>query len=270
MKQFIDIILHALTSVFTQIIDFFPRFIGGIVLLIVGWLIAKSVSKLIGKLLGQEAIKKTLDKLSDGLDLSQMGIQLDKMICNVVYYIILLIFLLSATDAMGLSMLSQEISHLIQYMPQLLTAIMVALIGLYFAGIVRNVVGASAKSMGIRPWRLLGSLAYYLLAITVIVSALSQAGIQTQLITANVSIIVAGMVGAFALSYGFASRNILAGFLSSYYSKHHYKEGQILEIDGKKGMIVAIDNVSITLDMEDRQVIIPIHKVLSENVTIYK
>ena len=79
-----------------------------------------------------------------------------------------------------------------------------------------------------------------------------------------------GMVAAFAISYGFASRNILAGFLSSYYSKRHYKEGQVLEIDGKKGTIVSLDNVSITLDMEDRQVIIPVHKVLSENVTIYK
>lgn len=268
--KFVDIIFNALSNVATQIMSFFPRLIGGLILIIVGWLIAKSVSKLIGKLLAQDAIKAPLDKLSNGLELPQMGVQLDKMICNLIYYIILLIFLLSATDAMGLSMLSQEISHLIQYMPQLITAIVVALIGLYFAGIVRSVVGASAKSMGMRPWRLLGSLAYYLLAITVIVSALSQAGIQTELITANVSIIIAGMVGAFALSYGFASRNILAGFLSSYYSKHHYKEGQVLEIDGKKGTIIAIDNVSITLDMEDRQVIVPIHKVLSENVTIYK
>ncbi len=270
MGNFLDIIITSLTNVVTQIFDFFPRLIGGLILFLIGWLIAKSVSKLIAKLLAQDTIKSVLTKLADSLELSQMGIQLDVAISKVIYYIIILIFLLSATDAMGLAMLSQQISALIQYMPQLLTAIVVALIGLYFAGMVRDLVGASAKSMGMRPWRLLGSLAYYLLAITVIVSALGQAGIQTELITANVSILIAGIVGAFALSYGFASRNILAGFLSSYYSKHHYKEGQVLEIDGKKGTIVAIDNVSITLDMEDRQVIVPIHKVLSENVTIYK
>jgi hypothetical protein len=109
---------------------------------------------------------------------------------------------------------------------------------------------------------------FFLLFITIIL-ALGQAGINTALLESSFNIIVGGMVLAFSIGYGFASKEILLNIISSFYSKNKFMEDQVIEIQGTKGKILSIDNTSITLETESGQTIFPLKVLQSEKVTLY-
>lgn len=100
-------------------------------------------------------------------------------------------------------------------------------------------------------------------------SALGQAKINTEFIQSNLTVIIGGGVLAFSFGYGFASRDMMANFIASFYSKSKVKIGDRIRIEEVEGEVVGIDNTSITVKGNDRQIIIPLSKLTSENVEIF-
>lgn len=270
MNKFTEIIWSSLSSIITQISSFLPNFIAGLIILLIGWILAKSVANIIHKILERPIIKGKIESLIEAIGGVSWGISFTKVIAGIVYWFIFLIFLLSATEAMKLSMLSQEISRLIQYLPQLISALIVLVIGLYIAAGVRDIVSNTAKSLGVKLWRVLGGAAFYFLAIMMTITALNQAGIDTLIITSNLTVIVGSFALAFSIAYGLAARNLLAGILTSFHSKDYFHVGQVIEVDNFKGAIIAMDTVTVTLDTGESKIIIPIQRLLADKVVILK
>lgn len=72
------------------------------------------------------------------------------------------------------------------------------------------------------------------------------------------------------MGYGFASRDLLANILSSFYTKNKYKEGQTVQIDHVKGEIIKIDALSLTLRTGDTTTVIPIQLLQTKNVEVFQ
>jgi small-conductance mechanosensitive channel len=109
---------------------------------------------------------------------------------------------------------------------------------------------------------------YYVLFIFVVITALNQAGVDTGIITSNVTLILGSILLAFAISYGFASRNLVGNLLSSYYGKGKYQEGQTIRVGDVQGEIVKIDSISITLKTADSKVVLPSKMLVEGQVEI--
>jgi small-conductance mechanosensitive channel len=84
------------------------------------------------------------------------------------------------------------------------------------------------------------------------------------------NLLIGGIILAFAVGYGFASKDILANILSSFYNKNRYEEGQIIQIDEVKGQIVSLDSTSITLQTGDTKTVFPLQTLQSKKVEIFK
>ncbi len=97
---------------------------------------------------------------------------------------------------------------------------------------------------------------------------MAQAKIDTSFVKTNLSIILGGGVAAFALGYGLASRDVMANFLGSMYSRKRFRTGDVIKIGETVGRIVALDNTSVVLNAPDRQIIIPLSKLMRESVEI--
>lgn len=95
-------------------------------------------------------------------------------------------------------------------------------------------------------------------------------GINTSLLESSFNLLVGGIVLAFAIGYGFASKEILLNIISSFYSKNHYKERQIIEIDVIKGEIIAMDYTTITLKTGDSKTIFPLQVMQSKTVIFFE
>jgi len=181
----------------------------------------------------------------------------------------MLLVLMTTSDVLGWSAISDELSKLIGYLPTLFSAIVLFLVGAFIAGFIRDLIRSSTTSLGINGGRMISQIVFYLLFVIITLTALKQAGIDTTIITSNLLIIMAAILGTAAISYGFASRDILANILAGFFGKRMYQIGQEIEIDNTRGVITAISSIAITLKTEEGQIVIPSHDFIKKKVKIY-
>lgn len=99
---------------------------------------------------------------------------------------------------------------------------------------------------------------------------MNQAGIDTEIITKNLTIIIGAFVAAVALEFGLGSREVIADLLKGYYTRKNFEIGQLIEFDGILGTILSIDNITMTIETSDGIIIVPIRDVVNNRVSIKK
>lgn len=260
-----------LGSVLNEFASSLPNIVGAILVLLIGWLIAKFASKLIKKGL----IAANVDKLGDhfnNMDIVEsmsVKVVLSSIISAIAYYILILLSLAAATDVLGMPVISNLVSDFINYIPKLLSALLFFGVGLLLADFIRNIVQTACESLGVPSAKIIAGFIFYFLLITVSISAIDQAGVDTDFIKSNLTIVLAGGVLAFGVGYGFASRHVLANFLASFYSKDKLNIGDKIKIEGNEGEIIAIDGNSVTLQLNNKRIIIPMSRFSEKEVEIY-
>ncbi|MDP4827595.1 MAG: mechanosensitive ion channel, partial [Flavobacteriales bacterium] len=250
--------------------NFVPVIISAIVVLLVGWIISKIIFKfvhraLLGMKFDQMTEKIQLDKL---LNKIKPELSASLILAKVFYWLLMLLFITSAANVLGWEMLTDGISAFMAYLPTLGISLIIFIIGVYIADLVKNMVYTAADSIGVSGAKAIANIVYYLLFIFIAITALNQAGINTEIITSNLTIILASILLAFALSYGIASRHLVTNMLSSFYSKGKFKEGQLIRVGDVEGIIESIDSISVTIATKGGKVVMPSKILIEESVTI--
>ncbi len=249
-----------------------PNIAGALAVILVGWVVARLVSKGIKRLLQKSNIDRLAAKLND-IDLfskANFRIVPSTILSKLLYFLIMFIVVIVATDVLGMQVVSDLMTNLLNYVPHLLSAFLVFIVGVMVADFIKNIVLTTCVSLAIPAASLIANIVFYFLFLNVTMIALTQAKINTDFIQDNLSIILGGIVLAFAIGYGFASRSIVANFLSSFYNKEKIKPGDVIRIDGIKGRVMEVDNTSIILQSEGRKVVIPLSKLDSETFEIFE
>lgn len=262
-------------GVFNDLIQRFsaaiPKIALALIILLIGRLIAVTARKVIKKVLSGIGIDRMGEQLND-IDIVQrsgMRIEISGVVAQMVYYVLMLGFIIFATDMLGIPAITDMVRDLINYLPALFSAFVLFLLGLFLADIVRNIALTALQSMGISSAKMIATGIFYFLFITVAVSALSQAKIATGFIASNLTVIIGAGALAFAFGYGFASRDLVANYLAGYYNKNKVRVGDDVRIIGVRGKVVMIDATSMILQTPERAIIIPLHKLTTEKVEVF-
>ncbi len=262
-------ILEQLLAGFIAVV---PNLLGAFAVLIIGLIVSKMSRRLVRKMLKSIGADQLAERLNEIELLSNNNIRLipSKLLSTVVYYFLLFIFVVAATDILNMEVISVLVGDILNYVPVVISALAVLVIGLFISDFLKNIVKTACDSLAIPAAGLISNIVFYFLFLNVVMIALAQAKIDTGFIQDNLSIILAGIVFAFAIGYGFASRNIVANFLASFYNKGKVSLGDHVEIDGVAGKVIAMDSSTITLDAKDRRVIIPLSKLTDKSIAILK
>lgn len=266
-----EILINTFNTLISQFVSFVPRLIGCIIILLVGYLVAKLVSTLIKKVLRRVGFDKIGDKLNDISIVKQLKteIKLSEIVAKVLYYFILLVFLTAATETLGVDAITSMVLSIVNFIPQLIAAAIMLQIGIMLADAIKGAIVAVCKSFNISSAKLIGNVVFFFFLIITFISSLGQIGINTNLLESTFILIIGGVIGAFALGYGIASRDVLSNMIASMYSRNKYKEGQIVKLDDAKGTITKIDNVSVTIQCQDATIVIPMQLFQSKKVEIF-
>jgi len=260
LQTFLDTLMRALPSIF-----------GAILLLLIGWLLAKLLAFLGYKLLQTIKFDELTKRPPFTEYLQKANISRPSlMIRKLIYWVVLLLFFITAAETMGWKTISNEISSLINYLPRLFSALVVFIIGLYIVSFIRDFIKGATASLGIGAGKFISALVFYLLLAVISLTAAKQAGVDTDIITSNLSLILGSVMLAFAISYGFASRDILSNILASFFSRQMFSEGQIIELEGVSGKIIEISSVFIKIANQDGEIVIPTQRLLRQKVKILK
>lgn len=248
-----------------------PKITAALLVVLIGLLIARSLRVLLRRVLAGVGIDRFAERLND-IDLVQrsgMQIRLSVLIAQTLYYMIMLVVTVAATDVLGIQAITDLVRDLLNYLPALFTAGVVFLLGLFLADMVKNVVHTACRSLGIPSAGLISSAVFYFLFITVVVSALAQAKINTEFIASNLTVIIGAGALAFAFGYGLAARDLVANYLAGHYNRNKVRVGDDVRVAGVRGKVVLIDATSLVLQTTDRAIIVPLSKLTTEKIEIF-
>ena len=249
-----------------------PGIIGALLIFLIGWLIAKllaSVVKQLLKILKVDALADRI-KATEMLEKANIDKKPSELISKFVYWILMLLVVITAADTVGWTAVTQEISKLIDWLPSLLAAIVFFIVGMYLAGFVRDILQGATASLGIATGKLVSLFVYYLLAVVVTITALDQAGLDTSVLQSNLLLIIGSILLAAAISYGWASRNILGNLISTTFGKRTIKPGDHITFNGQRGKVVEITSINVIMQMDDQsKLVIPSSMLINEPYTIH-
>lgn len=264
-------ILDALQNQGYAMLEVIPALIKAGAIMLVGWLLAKLLATLFKRLLSVIGADKLAEKLMqvDFFRESKINIVPSKLISGIIYYFIVIVFAMAAVEAMGLRMLSQLLQDFIAYIPNGITAFAILLVGIFVADAIKKLIATTCKTLGITSGNLIANVIFYFILLNIILISLRQAKLQTEFMEENISIILAGVAGAFAIGYGFASRDIMSSLLASFYSRGRLKVGDEVTVSGMRGEVVTINNNDLILRAEDSEFVVPFSLVTKDGVEVH-
>lgn len=216
----VDSISKPLTSYWDQFVSYLPQLVGALVILLVGLIVASVIAGVVKKLLSLAEENKDVQKFLARWDIR---LRLSGFVGKFAWWVIFLVFLSAAVDVLDIAVLSATISTFVGYLPQLFAAAVVASIALLGARIVRSLVVSALEGVNFDQSRVVGMVVYVALLVFGMTLAAAQLGVDTGLLTANITVIVGGIVLALALAFGLGGRDVAARIVEKAYTNAETK-----------------------------------------------
>ena len=176
---FKDIAMESLSSMWLEVSAIFPNLIGTFFVLLIGFFITKLIVKIIKKVLKLAKVSKLDEKINEIEIVEGKSLNFDtvKVVSGFVKWLMYIMLIIMASDIMGLKIISEQIAELLAYIPKLLTALIVFMIGLLFANFVKNGLKSLFESMDLSGGKMISQVVFFLLLTFISITALNQAGI---------------------------------------------------------------------------------------------
>jgi hypothetical protein len=221
MEQQVNLVVESVRSFLVELGQFLPKLLGAVVVLVAGWLIARFALFVIVK--GLRAVSFNALTGRAGLDdfLKKGGIRKDTVdvLGILVYWLVVLATLLVTFNLLGLTVVSELFSRVTQFIPNVIVAVLILAIGLYFARFVAEAVTTYGRNVGLQDAELIGRLSRYAIAVFVVVVALGQMNIADRILYPAFLILFGGIVLAGALAFGLGGQKWAAGQLDRLMAK---------------------------------------------------
>ena len=197
-----DIVRGSLMTLWTGVAGFVPRLIAALVVFFVGWAIAVLLGKLAYHVVKILHIDNALTKVGFRRAWERSGFNLNtpKLFYELVKWFFVVVFLMAATNILGLVQVTEFLRTVVYYIPNVIIAAIILLIGILVAKFLEGVVRGSVKAAGLMSANFLGALTKWAVFIFTLLIALSQLKVADDII----KIVVTGLIAATALALGLA------------------------------------------------------------------
>lgn len=191
-------ITSAFTNALGRIVSFIPQLIAGLIILIIGIVVAALLRTLTRR--GLDALNLDRWFAVAGIERDEHKHMWSEILSQLVYWTVFLAFLVPAVESWGVPRITNVLNQLLDYIPNVFAAVIIGFIGLVLANLVSNVIQDAASGYAKRTANLLSSIARYALMIFTVFIVLNQLGVASNLI----QILFTGIVITVALGTGLA------------------------------------------------------------------
>jgi hypothetical protein len=204
-----DAIRVSLANAFSLLLGAIPRIIGFLVILLIGWFIASLIARGVAALLHAIRFNELARRAGFADFVQKMGVRTDSsgVIAAVVKWFFRLIALVVAFDALGLPAVSDVLRQLLLWLPNLVVALVVLVVGGVAARALGNLVRGATAGAGFRNPDILATVAQVAVMAFAIVVAVNQLGIATVLINTLLIGVVSALAIAAGLAFGLGGRD---------------------------------------------------------------
>jgi hypothetical protein len=264
-------VIEPLSAMLSKLIAYIPNLIGAIIVLLIGFLIAKVIeiiAKKISKKLGVNKLSKQAG-MDEKLQESNIAKDFPEIFGKILFWFVMFMFFMSASDTLGLDVVSRTLRTIMLYIPNILASILILLFGLFIANITKKSI--KKKNAAIPSMTMAANLIYMIITVVTISLAINQLEIETELLNQVVSIVLISMGVALALSLGLGTRDVASDIISGAYVKEIYSVGDVIEFNNQKGTITQIGNIKTIVQLKDdnstKEISIPNSEMIKQTIT---
>jgi small-conductance mechanosensitive channel len=254
-----QVVIDALIKIFTDIVNFIPNLVNGLIILLVGYLIARLVRWIFGASLRRLHFDPLVERTGITGSLRGLGVKtpLSQLVAQTVYALLLLSFFITATRLMGLEAVARLLEQLLNFLPNIIAALIIFLLGGIAAQFVGNLVTAAAAGAGLSAPGRLGRLVQYLISVFVVVLALGELGVDTAILVTTLTILIAAFGLAIGLALGLGARGVVWHILAGYYMRQRFPTGQPIAFEQVRGQVGSVGGVNTIVTTTEGDVVIP-------------
>ena len=250
---------ESLKASFTLFMTFLPKTLGALMLLGVGVILGKLVKTGIGRLMELVGVDRLLSGTGVLSILQKTGSKrtLSQVVGSVAFWVIFLLFLISATETLELALLSQALTGLAYYLPKIGLATLILVLGLLATNFVRELISLACDSAGIRQGTVIAQTVYVAATLLVLVTAINELGIDTSLLNQIIVLVAAGLIAGAALSFGFGSRSAVGNLIAAHYLHPIIRIGEQIQVGPHFGTVTSVTPMVVVLETERGRVVVP-------------
>ena len=265
-------LVDSFTMAWSQVIGLAPKMVAMVVVLVVGYVLARWVGSFIAVVSEKIGLQTAAEKSGLAKSMHDVGIRrpLPAIVGGIVFWLLMCVFVMAAFNILGLDSVSAAMGEVVNYIPRLLVATVVVVIGLLAATFLRGVVATSADRVGLTYAEYLAGGCYWVLSLLTFIAAFNQLGIQFALLEKLILIGSAGLAAGFALAFGLGGRDVMSGILSGYYVRQRLQAGDTVSVAGFEGTVREVGPVATVIETRENGIIhrhsVPNARMLQEAV----
>jgi len=212
-----DSVLLSLTAFF----NYLPSLIGAIVLLIIGWIVAKLVARLLETGLNAAGFERSMERsgVSDFLRRAGSRTTGTHVVAKLMQWFIMLIFVQAAANLLRITEVTTILNAIVLYIPRVIIAIAIVVVGGLVARMLGGLVRGAVAEAGAGNPNLFGTLTQYTVLGLAIIAALDQIQIARIVVDTLMIGLVASAALAVGLAFGLGGREVGAKITESWYAK---------------------------------------------------
>ena len=243
-------LISAFTNLADSAITAAPKVLVGVIVMIAGLAVAKIIEVVLRFILTRIRFDSLMEKAGIDKTLHRIGLrqQLDVSIPRIVYFLTLIVLARTAADGLGLTAISGAIGAFFAYLPNIIAALLLLIVGTAVAQFASKTVVEAAHSSGIDFAPALGKLVSGLILFVVGMMAIGQLQIDTNMVRIVTSFILGGGALAFGLAFGLGTRDVVRNITAGFYLRKLIHEGERVEVAGQAGVLKAITATHAVLE----------------------
>jgi hypothetical protein len=232
-------VINALLNIFTEILNFLPHLVNGLIILIVGYLLSALIRWIVRTLLLRLHFEQLADRIGITNVLRSLGVRLplSGVIAQIVFFFLLLSFAISAFVLMGLTAVADLLRNVLAFIPRAISAAIILIFGSMLARFLGETITTVTGNVNITYNKALGKLIEYTLVAFVVVLAISTLGVDTTILTSALTILIAAGGLAIALTFAFGAREAARNVIAGHYIRQNFSPGQQLEMGDYRGRL---------------------------------
>jgi small-conductance mechanosensitive channel len=265
--------LHAsFLQAYQQVISTAPKIVAMVAVLVIGYVIARLVARVVTLLSEKVGLQVAAERsgLAESMAHTNIGRNVPTIMGTIVFWLLMCVFIMAAFNILGLQSVTDAMEKVVDYIPHLLAAAVVVVVGLLAASFLRGLVATSADRVGLAYAEHLANASYYALVILTLIAVCAQLGLRLDLLEHLILIASGGIAIGFGLAFGLGGRDVMAGILAGYYLRQRLHAGDQVTVGHLEGTVREVGPVATILETEEDGLMnrrsVPNTKMLNEAV----
>ena len=227
-QEWLDLIINSLQQLWAAIVNKLPGVLAALLLLLIGMVVARGTRAGVEKFFKFSHVDEYTERIKLNELLSHLGFGRSPayVVGFLVYWLLILVFLVAAADAVQLTVVSQLLERFVLFIPKIIGAVLVLAGGLLVGHFLSEIVQNAATANEIEGGAALSKITRLVVMVFASIMALEQIGLNTAIVASSVQIAMGTIGLGLAIAFGLGGRDAAAEIVKNFTKSRSGGSGQ--------------------------------------------